>query len=764
MSLSSTTNRASYIGDGSSATFSFPYYFFKQTDLNVYLFDTLSGGVAQQALNTNFTISGSVNAQGLYPNGGNVVMASAIVSTTQIVITRAPSPVQNFVLQQNGLIPSTALTQQLDYLTLLAQRSIDLNSSCVRFSDGFNGAFNPVIPGNIIYASNLVLAMNSSATGFAFQSIIGAAEFGPIGLVLTGNGSSAISSYQAVSLTGSSVTGTLSLSNGGTGGITPQTWGVVYASSATQLATSNPGPSGLALISNASSAPTFQALNLSSGAVTGVLPEANGGTGIGITYPQYGVIYASSANALSAITAGSSGLVLLTQGSSAPIFGAVSLSGSGVSGVLPALNGGTGTGAAFTQYGVPYASSGTQLAIVPAGSSGLVFMTQGSSAPVFGAVNLSGAGVTGTLGSTNGGTGNPGPYSQYGVAYASTSTVLSTIVNGTSGQVLTSNGSSAPSYQAVSVTTNVVTKTATYAATTSDNVIILNSTNFFINLYTAAGNTGKQITIIKTDKNDVVNAGFVTIIASSASSSIQGSSFQIGYQYEMVALVCDGTNWQIQSIRKNPTITRITTLGIGTYQPPAGCVSFRAKLIGGGGAGGGTSSGATTGGAGGGGGGGGYTEKFFYNSSVSSVFTLTIGAGGLAGVAGTNPGTNGSSTVFATTYIANGGVGGSGGAGTTTPAVTAAGGAGGTGSGGDLNISGGTGLPGMVFAAGSAIGGKGGDTRMGFGPAGILNGGTGSNGANYGTGGSGGSEINNGSAVAGGPGNAGIIEIEENYI
>jgi hypothetical protein len=57
-------------------------------------------------------------------------------------------------------------------------------------------------------------------------------------------------------------------------------------------------------------------------------------------------------------------------------------------------------------------------------------------------------GVTGTLANTNGGTGQSGAFTQYGVTYANTTTALATTGAGTAGQILTSNGTSPPTFQA----------------------------------------------------------------------------------------------------------------------------------------------------------------------------------------------------------------------------------------------------------------------------------------------------------------------------
>lgn len=62
--------------------------------------------------------------------------------------------------------------------------------------------------------------------------------------------------------------------------------------------------------------------------------------------------------------------------------GTVSLT-TQVSGTLPVANGGTGQSSALTQYGVVYASSTTAMATTSAGTAGYVLTSNGSSAPTF---------------------------------------------------------------------------------------------------------------------------------------------------------------------------------------------------------------------------------------------------------------------------------------------------------------------------------------------------------------------------------------------
>jgi hypothetical protein len=141
----------------------------------------------------------------------------------------------------------------------------------------------------------------------------------------------------------------------------------------------------------------FTPSTATSGAVTlaGTLANTNGGTGATAAFTQYGITYASSTTVLATTAAGTATTVLHGNASGAPTFGAVSLTAD-VSGVLPTANGGTNLGGAtpFTSGGVVYASSTSALAT----GSGLTFngtnLGIGTASP---AQTLDVKGVTGTV-------------------------------------------------------------------------------------------------------------------------------------------------------------------------------------------------------------------------------------------------------------------------------------------------------------------------------------------------------------------------------
>lgn len=124
--------------------------------------------------------------------------------------------------------------------------------------------------------------------------------------------------------------------------------------------------------------------------------------------------------------------------------------------------------------------------------------------------------------------------------------------------------------------------------------------------------------------------------------------------------------------------------GSGTYTATSGTSFVIVEVVGGGGGSGGSSS--TVGSTGIGGGGGGYARK-----TISSGFngqSVTIGAGGSAGIPSAAGGAGGTSS-FGSLVSATGG---SGGLNASASAPTVYGGGGGAGSGGDINLNGGQGI------------------------------------------------------------------------
>lgn len=169
-------------------------------------------------------------------------------------------------------------------------------------------------------------------------------------------------------------------------------------------------------------------------------------------------------------------------------------------------------------------------------------------------INLS-TSVTGTLPIANGGTGE-----------TSASNAINALLpsqGGNSGKFLTTNGTAASWGTVSGAGLAVTSKTTTYTATTSDDIILCSGSAFTITL-PAASNTGKILRIQKTDSS----LSNVITISRAGGDTINGAtSTTLNTQYEIITLVADGSsNWTILDRRYpsewttyTPSITGSTT-------------------------------------------------------------------------------------------------------------------------------------------------------------------------------------------------------------
>lgn len=118
MTIASQTSRISYNGDGVTASFAVPFKFLLDSDLVVYVRDTL-GNQALQVLGSNYNVTGAgVDA------GGAVTFASVPGAGWYIVIYRDPPVTQTTSYNNNDPFPAKSHENALDKLTMLVQRLV----------------------------------------------------------------------------------------------------------------------------------------------------------------------------------------------------------------------------------------------------------------------------------------------------------------------------------------------------------------------------------------------------------------------------------------------------------------------------------------------------------------------------------------------------------------------------------------------------------------------------------------------------------------
>lgn len=123
MTVSTTLNRVSYVGNGSTTVFAYPFKIFEDADLEVYLNGVL------QTLTTHYTVSGKGSL-----TGGNVTFLTAPPAAASVVIIRNLPETQASALPANDKFPSTTVETALDKLTMLVQELKEVDQRTLKLA------------------------------------------------------------------------------------------------------------------------------------------------------------------------------------------------------------------------------------------------------------------------------------------------------------------------------------------------------------------------------------------------------------------------------------------------------------------------------------------------------------------------------------------------------------------------------------------------------------------------------------------------------
>jgi len=129
MTVSSTTKRNSYTGDGSTTTFAYSFKIFDDDDITVILRTTATGTESVQSKTTHYSVTGVGSA-----SGGNVVFGSAPSSAQTVVLLRQTAQTQATDYTPNDPFPAASHEDALDKLTLMTQDQQDELDRSIKLS------------------------------------------------------------------------------------------------------------------------------------------------------------------------------------------------------------------------------------------------------------------------------------------------------------------------------------------------------------------------------------------------------------------------------------------------------------------------------------------------------------------------------------------------------------------------------------------------------------------------------------------------------
>lgn len=179
MTVSSSTARVSYSGNGSTQAFAVPFYFLSSSHLLVTLRSS-AGVETPQVLGTNYTVTGA----GVL-TGGTVTMTTAPASGATLVIVRNVPLTQETDLQPNDRLPAETLEQTVDKLTMITQQLDEASDRAIKFPVSDSSSFDTTLPVSSTragkyfkFGSTGAISLDSTAPGYATAVVT---DFGAVG-------------------------------------------------------------------------------------------------------------------------------------------------------------------------------------------------------------------------------------------------------------------------------------------------------------------------------------------------------------------------------------------------------------------------------------------------------------------------------------------------------------------------------------------------------------------------------------------------------
>ncbi len=169
MTVSSTTNRVSYSGNGSTTAFAFSHPFRLTADLVVTVRTTATGAESLKTEGSDYTVSGTADSGTGGYSSGTVTFGTAPASGTQVHIDRVVTRTQTSDFISGDGIPPASIEGALDKLSLSVQE-LDARFARTLLQPRTAANRDLVLPEPTTARAGQLLGVNSAGTAYEMRS------------------------------------------------------------------------------------------------------------------------------------------------------------------------------------------------------------------------------------------------------------------------------------------------------------------------------------------------------------------------------------------------------------------------------------------------------------------------------------------------------------------------------------------------------------------------------------------------------------------
>lgn len=168
MTISSTTVRNQYNGDGSTVNFTYQFRIIQAEDIRVVVTST-TGIDSVKVLGVDYSVSGVAAAL-----GGTVTMTAAPAAGTRITLSRNAQALQEEHYVENDPFPAASHEMALDRVTTVTQSALEQTSRALQVPFGTNmSTFSNLLPALTADVAGFSVTVKNDYSGFEYSDISG---------------------------------------------------------------------------------------------------------------------------------------------------------------------------------------------------------------------------------------------------------------------------------------------------------------------------------------------------------------------------------------------------------------------------------------------------------------------------------------------------------------------------------------------------------------------------------------------------------------